>query len=94
MLNYQKVPVHYMLSGMKRYVEQGIMPGSFLTAVLCNDLKEAVAHADAGNIEELVEWVRFCWNELPASIWGSHEKVKAHIGACASKRAELEGKQK
>lgn len=88
MLNYQKIPVHYMLSGMQRYVEHGIEPGSFLTAVLCNDLKGAVANADDNNIQELVEWVRFCWNELPANIWGSPEKVAAHIEACATKRAE------
>ena len=88
MLNYQKIPVHYMLSGMQRYVEQGIEPGSFLTAVLCNNLKEAVANADSSNIEELIAWVRFCWNELPADIWGSPEKVEAHIKACALNRAE------
>ena len=88
MLNYQKVPVRYMLSGMKRYVEYGIQPGSFLTAVLENNLLEAVNYGDASNGTNLVEWVRFCYNELPANIWGSPEKVQAHIEACALKRAE------
>ena len=88
MLNYQKIPVHYMLSGMQRYVEHGIAPGDFLLAVLRNDLRTAVNCADSNNIEALVDWVVFCSNELPANIWGSPERVKAHIEACVLKRSE------
>ena len=90
MLNYNKVPVHYMLSGMQRYVEHGIPPGEFLLAVLENNLQKAVAYVDATNAENIVEWARYCYNELPMQIWGSPAKVKAHIEACALKReAEL-----
>lgn len=86
MTDYSKVPVHYMLSGMQRYVEHGIEPGSFLRAVLENDLFRAVGAADATNIENLKEWCMFIYNDIPASIWGSPEKVQAHIDACALKR--------
>ena len=94
MLNYNKVPVHYMLSGMQRYVEHGIVPGDFLLAVLRNDLRAAVNCADSNNIEALTDWVVFCYSELPANIWGSPERVKEHIRACAServKRAKAQG---
>ena len=36
------IPQH-MRGGIERYVMNGVPPGSFLTAVLSNDLKEAFA---------------------------------------------------
>ena len=86
MTDYSKVPVHYMLSGMQRYVEHGIEPGSFLRAVLENDLHQAVAYADSENMKALWEWCMFIYTDIPASIWGSPEKVQAHIDACAQLR--------
>ena len=36
-----------MMDGIRRYIEQGIHPGHFLTAVIMNDLAEAVASFEA-----------------------------------------------
>ena len=34
---HQTIPEH-MRGGIERYVNHGIPPGSFLTAIICNDL--------------------------------------------------------
>lgn len=67
------------LAPLVRYVEHGIEPGSFLTAVLENDLAEACARADMHNRRKLYEWVYYIYNECPGECWGSPEKVEAWI---------------
>ncbi len=66
-------------SGMKIYVEDGIVPGHFLTAVLMDYLKEAVLTADDQNIILLPRIVRWCVYQLPTTAWGSPEEVRAWI---------------
>ena len=70
----------YMMDGIKRYVEHGINPGSFMTAVLENDLHEAASRADDENINNLPAYVAYLYNEVPTSCWGSPEKVAAWKG--------------
>lgn len=69
-IDYSGLPTH-MQAGMKRYIEHGIDPGSFLTAVLSNDLMEAVKRGDSVNQLALVSYVRFLYNEAPAWCYGS-----------------------
>lgn len=81
MLNYEKdglIPEH-MRGGMKRYFEDRILPGSFLTAVLSNNLKMAVLKADDINIHRLPDYVRWLYWEAPATAWGSPERVRIWI---------------
>lgn len=66
-----------MVGGLRRYVEHGIQPGHFLTAVLCNDLVEAVARADAYNVRLLANYANFLYNDLPGDCWGSRAKFDA-----------------
>lgn len=73
-VNYDLLPSG-LRGGAQRYIEHGILPGEFLTAVLCNDLREAFAYADDANREQLYEIVRFFWNEAPSACWGSTEKM-------------------
>lgn len=63
----------YMLGAARRYILQGIPPGSFLTAVICNDLREAFANADDTNAAMMQGWVRFFYNYAPSGCWGSPE---------------------
>ena len=72
---YEKLPEH-LQDGMKRYVEDGIQAGHFLTAVLSNDLLGAVSRADPKSLEALPDIVRWLHWEIPSSAWGSEEKVK------------------
>lgn len=64
----------YMVGAVKRYILQGIPPGSFLTAVISNDLREAFARADDDNATAMQGWVRFFYNYAPSGCWGSPER--------------------
>ena len=75
-LDYDKIPVQYMLGGVQRYFENRIPPGDFLTAVICNDLKEAFIRADDDNTLAMHAWVSWFYNEAPAGSWGSPEAFK------------------
>ena len=64
---------------LDRYANSHIQVGSFLTAVLCNDLAEAFAKADPASILALHDILGYCYNELPGDCWGSPEKVRAWL---------------
>lgn len=76
---------HHMREGVNQYIEHGVC-GSFLQAVMENNLVEAAGRADNINVRCLREWAIFLYNEMPNGTWGSREKVAAHIKACAKKR--------
>ena len=61
---------------LKLYVENKIPPGSFLLAVLRNDLRKACGRADYINKGRIFEIVEYCYNEIPSDCWGSPEAVK------------------
>lgn len=60
---------------LDRYVNEGIMPGSFLRAVLTNDLASAVFQADSKNLAALKDIMLYIYNEVPANAWGSTATV-------------------
>lgn len=66
-----------MMGGIKRYIAEGIPPGDFLTAIICNDLKEAVGRADEENVANLPAFVSFFYNHAPSTCWGSTERMRA-----------------
>jgi hypothetical protein len=72
------VPAH-TLSGLRSYVVDRVPTGGFLTAVLTNDLKLAVARADSMNARALREIVMFCYSALPGNSWGSRERYDAWL---------------
>ena len=65
--------------GIDRYVNDHIPTGSFLEAVLCNNLKEAIGRADSENLRDIVEIVQYCHWEIPSVCWGSPKKVRAWL---------------
>lgn len=65
----------YMHIGVKLYVLDGTPPGSFLSAVLRNDLRQAVLRADTNNIHHLPDYIHLFYNHLPADCWGNDENV-------------------
>lgn len=67
----------YMMDGLRAYIEHGIEPGSFLSAVISNDLREAISCADDTNIRNLPAYVAYLYNEAPSPCWGSAEKMQA-----------------
>lgn len=88
-IDYSILPEHCR-GGMRRYVEDGLMPGDFLTAVLENNLVEAFARADDINIHRLFDYANFLYNELPISAWGSPEKVERWAARQREKRELME----
>lgn len=63
----------HMTDGLTHYILHGVKPGSFLCAVLCNDLKEAVVRADEVNRQRLLDYVHFLVQWTGPDIWGSKE---------------------
>lgn len=61
---------------LKLYVEHRIRPGSFLQAVLENDLKQSFQRADSNNTRNMRNIVQFCYSSLPGNCWGSPNAVK------------------
>lgn len=62
---------------LQMWVLLGRAPGSFLTAVLCNDLKEAYNRADQSNTAAMPRIVGALTWGLPAQSWGSVERFDA-----------------
>jgi hypothetical protein len=68
------IPEH-MLYALQQYVATHRPVGHFLTAIICNDLKEAVARADDENLTNLPAYVGYLYNECPSACWGSKKKM-------------------
>lgn len=62
-----------------RYVQFGIPTGSFLYAVLTNNLFEAMGKADDDNRENIWHICNYIYNEITYSCWGSKQNVDAWI---------------
>ncbi len=68
-----------IFDGLNRYVNQHIETGSFLRAVLENDLAGALSRADRENRTALFYIMAVIYNCAPALCWGNPEKVKAWL---------------
>jgi len=66
-------------SGVDQYVDHGVPTGSFLRAVLENDLFEAVAKADYHNKLALAAICEYIYNYTPTTCHGSPEEVAAWL---------------
>lgn len=64
-----------MMSSVTDYIKHGAEPGRFLAAVICNDLKEAVAWADEENMRNLPAYAAYFYNKAPGLCWGSRERM-------------------
>ena len=77
---YPDAPIH-ILDSINRFVEYGLEPGSFVKAVLSNDLAGAFNAADTdaeAGIRDILKYVRW---EIPAESWGSPAKVEAWLNS-------------
>lgn len=67
----------YMHEGVMRYVEHGIIPGTFLAAVLANDLVGALGHADETNRACMHGYACMLHNGFPARVYGMWGSLQA-----------------
>lgn len=70
-----------LYESLKLYVEHGIRPGSFLQAVLENDLEGACNRADMQNRKILWTIVNYIYNEIPWGAWHSSMAVNEWIAS-------------
>jgi hypothetical protein len=75
-LKLNMLPDH-MRGSILRWIENGTAPGHFLTAVLCNDLREAFGRADEENTAAMKRWMIYLYNYAPTGCWGSPERFAA-----------------
>ena len=78
-----------MMGGLDRWIQHGIKPGDFLTAVLENNLRATFERADDKNSQNVPAYLAYLYNECPADSWGSKEKVAAWQEKKLSERAAL-----
>lgn len=79
------VPMHDRDS-IERYIEHGIIPGSFLQAIICNDLRMAVSQADRVNTAFIPTIVRWFYNYAPSQCCGSKGRMMAWAGEFVDRR--------
>jgi len=61
-------------AAISRYVHTGCDVGGFLTAVIDNNLREALGRADDYNLETIHEIVKIFYNYCPSNCWGTRER--------------------
>ena len=69
------LPEH-MQGAVRRYLNDGIMPGDFLTAALENNLVRSYGLADEKNLAAMRTWVEWLYMECPGNARGSPERVR------------------
>ncbi len=84
---YPSAPVH-ILDGIWRYTTDRTPPGSFVRAVLENDLSEAMGRADDMSLLGLFDIVRYVRWEIPSICHGSPERVQAWLDYDEATRAD------
>lgn len=72
--SYPGLPTHIQ-DDLVAFVQEGRPLGHFLTAVLSNDLRGAIAHADQEAEASLGAVVRWLQSRAPAGCWGYPELV-------------------
>lgn len=92
-INYDMLPAHCR-PGMKRYIEDGLKPGDFLTKVIENDLVHSFAQADDINIRRMFDYAKFLYQEAPGQAWGSKKIMADWMKRKGLKGIAAEAKEK
>lgn len=65
-----------MTGSVRLYMEYGVCTGSFLTALLSNDLMGSFDRADDDNRAAMFEWCLWLRDEAPSGSYGSPENFR------------------
>ena len=74
LVDYNDIP-GYMRESVVNYIMHGRATGSFLHAVLSNNLSAAVSRGDDNNQRAIVSYVKFLHNHAPIGCHGSEGAV-------------------
>jgi hypothetical protein len=88
-IDYSKIPQRTMDS-IEAWIGHGLVPGSFLQAVLSNHLAESFARADEENRAALYEIVAWLVNCAPHGCFGSSLAVANWANRKRAERARAE----
>lgn len=80
------IPADALLNGLERYRNDGIATGSFLRAVLENNLIDAVKRADETSLASLRSLVFTIDEHLPQAAYGSPAAVEAWLNMTPEQR--------
>ncbi len=75
---YREIPEH-TLHAIQAYVELRQAGGHFLNALLSNDLRAAVTHADRQHRQCLCALTVLLCNRVPAHCWGCPQTVESWL---------------
>ncbi len=67
------IPRH-MAESLAAHVSVGRPVGGFLSALLSNDLMDAIGRADDNNVRLLKEYAMVLYNDTPSGCYGSRER--------------------
>lgn len=77
-----------MVEALRRYIDDRIHPGSFLSHIICDSLSNAVSFSDDDNLANLPAFVHYLYNEAPNDCWGSYEKMQQWLNKDQQSRDE------
>jgi len=86
--DYHDVPEH-TCEALENYFFHGYEPGSFVVAVLTNDLVRACTSCDHVNREHIVDIVKWVMHKAPSGSWGSEQRVLNWIKDTDGRRTEF-----
>lgn len=78
-LHASSIP-RYMHGGIIRWIEEGVPPGDFLSAITANDLRGAFKRADDTNILLIRDYLAWFYNHAPYLCWGYPKALKTWRG--------------
>lgn len=77
-IDYSKLP-EGLRPGMKLWIENGVLPGTFLEHVIHNRLVDSFAHADDFNVTRMFDIACFMYNYAPSDCWKTEENIENWI---------------
>ena len=77
-MNDRSIPAHTH-EALMNYFDRGWEPGSFLMAVLQNDLMRATFSADHMNRSKLPEIAAWVYHNAPSGSWGSDKAIRGWL---------------
>ncbi|MFH1624518.1 MAG: hypothetical protein ABID54_05105 [Pseudomonadota bacterium] len=80
-INYNKLlDICNVRNEVQLYIEQGILPETFLQAIIRNDLLESSILMPSGiDAYDIFNIVNFFYNEAPFICWGSDKRMKEWV---------------
>jgi hypothetical protein len=77
--DYELLVPRQTIETIRDYINRGIPTGSFVRAVLENNLMEAMMKADEHNRRSIFWIVSMVYNLAPAQCWGSPQEYRAWL---------------